>query len=469
MRLLFFCLVVASVTFAQVDTGVIAGTLQDPSGGALANASVGIRSEDTGLERKLTTNSAGRYVSPPLPPGTYQITGELAGFRRTSAVITLTLNQRAVVDLTLEVGATQQEVTVTAEAALLESENSTVANVRTEQAVRDLPLNGRNFSQLIGLTAGVVPAQTQSQGLAVTAVRGTTANSVNGAGFRSNRFLVDGLDNTENHNGQGVLINPPVEAIQEVSVQTSVPGAEFGRGGGNINIRMKSGTRELRGTLFEFLRNSALDAKNFFDPAGKIPPFRMNQFGFVVGGPVVIPGLYKRDHSNTFFFFNYEGIRTRQAQTFLSTVPTVAFKRGDFSAHPNQIFDPRSARQTPQGVVRDPYPGNVIPASHFDPVGRNVLALYPDPNLPGIAANYLATPSQSTDANNWDIKIDHNFSASDQAFFRFSQHAFFSNSGCRLSKDSYFPCKRRNRFSAPFGSCRASPALRQQPSTVRQS
>jgi hypothetical protein len=422
MRRLLLLPIVVWAAVAQVDTGTIAGTLVDASGGALANAVVLIRSQDTGLERKLATNATGRYVSPPLPPGVYRITGEMPGFRRTSATITLTLNQRAVVDLTLEVGATEQQVTVTAEAALLESENSTVGNVRTEQAVKDLPLNGRNFAQLIGLAAGVVPAQTQAQGLALTAVRGTTANSVNGAGFRSNRFLVDGLDNTENHNGQGVLINPPVEAIQEFSVQTSVPPAEFGHGGGNINIRMKSGTRELHGAMFEFLRNSSLDARNFFDPAGDIPPFRMNQFGFVVGGPVFIPSVYNRDRNKTFFFFNYEGIRTRQAQTFLSTVPTADFKRGDFSASPNQIFDPHTARQTVQGVVRDPYPGNRIPESHFDPVGRNVLALYPDPNAGGIAANYLANPSQTTDANNWDLKIDQNFSQSDQAFFRYSRH-----------------------------------------------
>src|ERR1700676_872337 len=162
----------------------------------------------------------------------------MTGFRDTVATVVLTLNQRAVLDFTMEIGAAEQRVTVVGGAPLLETETSTVDNVRTEQAVKDLPLNGRNFSELIGLTAGVMPAQTQVQSAAATAIRGTTANAVNGMGFRANQFLVDGLDNTENHNGQGVLINPPVEAIQEFSVQTSVPPAEFGRGGGKTNGRL---------------------------------------------------------------------------------------------------------------------------------------------------------------------------------------------------------------------------------------
>ncbi len=412
----------AGAAMAQVDTGTIAGTLKDPAGAVLAGAAVTIRDEARGLETKLATNALGLYVSPPLAPGPYHIAAEMTGFRRTVTSITLALNQRAVVDLTLPVGAIEQEITVTAEAPLLESETATVGSLRTEQAIKEMPLNGRNFAQLLGLATGVVPAQTQSQGLALTAIRGTTANAVNGAGFRANRFLFDGPATTENHNGQGILIHPPLEAIQEFSIQSSVAAAEFGRGGGNINIRLRSGTRDLGGTLFEFLRNSSLDAKNFFDPPGKIAPFRMNQFGGVIGGPVLLPGGYNRGRDKTFFFFDYEGIRVRQAQTFLSTIPTAAFKRGDFSASPNRIFSPATARPTPQGVERDPYPNNAIPASQHDAVGRNLLQFYPDPNLSGITSNYLANPSQSTTSNNWDLKMDQNFSPRDQAFFRFSRH-----------------------------------------------
>ena len=243
-------------------------------------------------------------------------------------------------------------------------------------------------------------------------------------GFRANRYLVDGLDNTENHNGQGILIHPPIEAIQEINIQTSVPSAEFGRGGGNINVRLKSGTQGFHGVLFEFLRNSALDAKNFFDsPTRKTPPFVQNQFGFVVGGPVII-GDYNRNRDKTFFFFNYEGLRTRQAQTFRVTVPRPEMRQGDFSAHPNRIFDPTTGRQTPDGVVRDPYPNNTVPLSQQDAVGVNIMNFFPDPNLSGISNNYLTNPSQPSDSNNYDIKIDQNFGDNDNAFFRFSQHDF---------------------------------------------
>jgi hypothetical protein len=404
---------------AQVDTGIIAGALSDSSGAVLPHAAVVIRSVDTGLEAKLSSNDLGQYVSPPLPPGPYEISAEKPGFRRTIARVTLTLNQRAVVDLSLEVGSSQQEVTVAAESPLLESETSTVGNLRTEQSVRDLPLNGRNFAQLIQMTTGVVPAQTQVQTQSLTPDRGVTANVVNGAGFRANQMLVDGLDNTETHNGQGIVLYPPIEAIQEFNVATSVAPPEFGRGGANINVRIKSGTREFHGALFEFLRNSSLDAKNFFDPhTGKTPPFRMNQFGGVIGGPVALPKL--RD--KTFFFFDYEGMRQRQALTFVSSVPLPAFLKGDFSASPTKIFDPATTRASGAGFTRDPFPSNVIPANRIDPVRANLLALFPVPTLPGLANNYLLNPSEPKDFNNFDIKIDHRFTDRDLTFYRYSRH-----------------------------------------------
>jgi hypothetical protein len=410
-----------SIGWSQVDTGTIAGVVKDPSGAVVAGATVAIRNVGTGAVHKAFTNSIGEYVSGPLPPGDYTVAAQSSGFRETIAKLTLTLNQRAVLDLALVVGGSDQQVEVTSDTPLVESETSTLDNVRTEQAVKDLPLNGRNFTELIGLATGVMPAQTQTQSLAATAVRGVVANSVNGMGFRANQFLIDGLDNTENHNGQGVILNPPVEAIQEFSVETSVPPAEFGRGGGNINVRIRSGTRDLHGTAFEFLRNSALDAKNFFDPPGKITPFRMNQFGFALGGPVMLPRLYNHDRNKTFFFVDYEGIRVQQAQTFISTVPTPAMKAGIFPTASGIIYDPTTAVTTAQGVQRTPYTNNTIPASEVSKVGQNLINLYPDPNLGGIASNYLYTPAQTTNSNNYDIKIDQSFGASNQAFFRYSK------------------------------------------------
>jgi hypothetical protein len=415
-------LFVSAVVLAQVDTGTIAGSVTDQSGAVLPDVALTIRGEASGQEYRVATNSAGQFVSPPLQPGPYYVSASRQGFRRANAKVELTLNQRAVLNIALEVGATEQEVTVTAEAPLLESESTTVGNLRTSQSVRDLPLNGRNFANLFGLAAGVVPAQTQVQGLSLTPARGSIANSVNGAGFRANRIMVDGLDNTESHNGQGIILYPSIEAVQEFSMQTSVPPAEFGRGGGNMSIRIKSGTREFRGALFEFFRNSALDAKNFFDAPGKTAPFRNNQFGGVIGGPLLLPGGFNRNREKTFFFFSYEGARTRQAQTFVSNVPLAEMKRGDFSASRNVLFDPATGRTVAQGVQRDPFPGNRIPEARLDSAGRNTLALFPDPFLPGQASNYRSNPSQPRTQNNWDLKIDHRIGANDQMFSRYARH-----------------------------------------------
>lgn len=422
--------VLAWALLAQVNTGNITGTLRDPSGGVLAGASVNIRNEDTGMETKTSTNALGQFVSPPLHPGPYSVTAEMRGFRKTVTTITLTLSQRAVIDLVLPVGSVEEQVTVEAVAPLLESETATVGNLRDERSIRDLPLNTRNFNQLIGLTTGVVPAQTQAGSPALTAIRGTTANSVNGLGFRANHFLVDGLDNSENHNGQGILIYPPVDAIQEFRVQTSVASAEFGRGGGGtINAMYKSGGRNFHGNLFEFFRNSALDAKNFFDGPGKIAPLRLNQFGGTVGGPVLLPGGYNRRRNRTFFFASFEGARVRQALTYLVSVPIPEFRQGNFAQYPNRIYDPLTSR--PSGtagvLARDQFAGNAIPVDRLDGVGQNIVKLYPQPNRAGIAANYGSNPPQPTTSNNFDVKIDQNFSSRDQAFFRFSRHGTDQN------------------------------------------
>ena len=412
-------------TNAQIDTATLAGTVTDASGALVAGAAIEIRSTSTNLAVKVPSNELGQYVSPPLRPGIYSVTVQKTGFRRGISNVSLGIGGRVVLNFTLQVGSVEEQVTVEASAAVLETESSTVSNLRTENEVLNLPLNTRNFSQMIGLATGAVPAQLQSGGLAVTALRGTVANSINGIGFRSNNYRVDGLDNMENHNGQGILIYPPVEAIQEFRVQTSVSSAEFGRGGGgSINVAYKSGTRELHGSLFDFFRNEALDAKNFFDPPGPTPFFHMHQFGATVGGPVRLPG-YNRQRDKTFFFFSYEGEQRNQALTYVVTVPPPAFKQGDFSTSAQRIYDPLTTRPNPAGGtsrIRDQFPGNRIPASRFDRTGQNLINLYPEPNRAGAVNNYGSNPGQPVARNNFDIKIDQNVSPRDQAFFRFSRH-----------------------------------------------
>jgi hypothetical protein len=415
---LFACF--SGLVFAQVDTGVIAGTVRDASAAILPEARITVENEGTGQVLELRTNAQGIYVSPPLRPGEYTVAAEASGFEKIAKRLQLDVSQRAAVDFELRVGAVTQEVTVQELAALLQTETSTLSNLRPERAIKDLPLNGRNFAQLLQLSAGVMPAQTQQGGSPITMKRGVTGNSVNGTRLEENNFLVDGVSNIENHNGLGILIFPSIDAIAEFRIESSVSDAQFGRGGGGtINLTYKSGTTHFHGGAYEFLRNARLDAKNFFDrPDEKTPPFKQNQFGAFLGGPL----LPWRAEKKAFFFANYEGARVRQAQTLISTIPTAAFREGDFSGVSQRIFDPLTQREPAPGqFVRDPFLGNRIPANRLDPVGRNIVGLFPLPNLgTGAANNFLFNPVRSITGDKFDFKVDAIFSERDTAFVRYS-------------------------------------------------
>jgi hypothetical protein len=408
--------------FAQTtDTGVIISTIKDVSGNAVVNATVQIHSESTGITVAAAGTGTGNYTSPPLLPGAYTVTVQAPGFAREVSHLTVELNERAVLDFTLRVGSASQTVTVESAAPLLEPESSTVGAVQNEEAVANLPLNTRNFNQLISLASGVMPAQTQTGALAITAGRGVTANQVNGLDFRDNNYRVDGLDNSENHNGQGILLFPPVEAIQEFQVQTSVPNAEYGHGGAAIIVAYKSGGRDFHGDLFEFLRNSALDAKNYFDASGPIPPFHFNDYGLTVGGPILLPH-YNKNRDKSFFFFSWEGERRSQPLTYVSTVPLAAFKQGNFSSAAQTIYDPLTTQTLPnESVVRTAFPGNVIPTNRINQAGLNLINLFPNPNLPGLVSNYSSAPAGTDTRDNFDLRIDQRFMAQDQGFIRLSR------------------------------------------------
>jgi hypothetical protein len=226
---------------------------------------------------------------------------------------------------------------VTAATPLLQTQTVVLGDVITEKQVKDLPLNGRNFVQLLTLTPGVTPgasASPQTQPI-LTSARGTTAVQINGQNDLSTNYLLDGIDNNETTIG-GIVIFPPIDAVQEFKVQTSASSSDFGRnGGGQVNVSLKSGTNEFHGNVFEFLRNSALDAKNFFDPVNQPKlPLRLNQFGFTAGGPI------RKD--KTFFFGDYQGSRVRQVQTLNLTVPTARMRTGDMSELGRPVYDPAS-------------------------------------------------------------------------------------------------------------------------------
>ena len=397
-----------------VETGTITGVVHDNSGAVISSARVTIRNAATGLANSTATDSQGIYVSPPLVPGNYNVEFEAAGFGRLLENVRIEVGQRVAADATLSIGEATQTVTVEATTQLLESETSSVSNLRTEEEVKDLPLNGRNFAELLGLGAGVVPAQTQIQSVPYAQQRGPSSYAFNGLRFQENRLLLDGIGDNENHNGLGVVIFPPIDAVQEFSEQTTDADARYGRGNaGTINLVYKSGTAQYHGEIFEFLRNSALDAKNYFDKGTK-PGFKMNEFGATFGGP-----LFTRHDPKTFFFADYSGQRTRQGLTFIDTVPdfTLTPSGYDFSAYSTPVKNPAT------GLA---YANNFVPIGDVNTTGANILNFYKQyasPNIAGAttANNFLFNPTRSVTEDAFDVKIDHRFSDSDSAFGRYSQ------------------------------------------------
>src|SRR5579859_7757773 len=287
---------------AQTTAGAIVGTVTDPSGAVIAGATITVTNMDTNISVKATTDQTGNYVVTPLNVGRYSVSVEAAGFKRSvRSDITLNVQDRLRVDATLEVGAVTDTVEVAAAAPMLETDTSYLGEVVDSQRIVDLPLNGRIFTRLAVLTAGTTPT--------VHGARDENSGGFSSNGVRpyQNNYLLDGVDNNSLSEDlvsqQSFVIGPPPDAIAEFKVQTNSMSAEFGRSGGAVlNVTIKSGTNQLHGTVYEFLRNSALDAKNFFDdPTLPIPEFRLNQFGGSVGGPIA--------KNRTFFFFDYQGTR----------------------------------------------------------------------------------------------------------------------------------------------------------------
>jgi hypothetical protein len=404
--------------WAQVETGTISGSISDPSGSVIPLATVTIKSGSTGLAVVLQSNEVGRFQSPPLKPGEYELSVAQPGFKSSVLTVRVEVNQRVSADVKLEVGDAAERVTIEATAVQLESETSTLGNIRPARAVAELPLNARNFATLIFLSPGTVPSfDRDSSGLSGTTRRGVTNVSVNGVRPTNdwNSLLIEGLDNTENHNGFGAAVFPPVDAIQEFKVQTSAADAQFGRAaGGFTNVVLKSGGRDVHGSVFEFLRNSEFDAKNFFTAPGASTHFVLNQFGGTLGGPVAVPGVYNTARQKTFFFAVLQFDRRRQAQAFASTVPTPAIHSGNFAEIANRVYDPL----TLTGNARQQFPGNLIPASRLNATGKGLVDLYPTPNRPGLVNNYTSDASRIYNSWQTDYKVDHYLSSNNMVTFR---------------------------------------------------
>ncbi len=421
-QLLFglFLLLLSGTVFAQVTTADLVGTVRDNSGAVVRNVKVTLTNVATNVGRNIVTDDSGNYVFTALQPGIYKLTAEADGFRRVERTgVELQVNQRAQIDIEMQVGAVGETVQITGSAPLLESQSSVLGSVIQEQQVQDLPLNGRNFVQLAVLSPGVSGA---GQGMRGTIMSGSRPDDlrpgtelfVNGNRESSNNYLYDGIDNNDRLT-LAIIVRPAVEAIKEFKIQTNLFSAEQGRNpGGQVNVVTKSGSNDLHGTVYEFLRNRALDANNFFSNRARTakPQFQQNQFGGAVGGRLL------RD--KTFFFGDYDGFRQNLGRLFVNTVPTLKMRQGDFSEIAGGIFDPATTVQNGTTYTRQQFANNIIPRERWDPVMAKLINAYPLPTTAGLANNLVTTPVRKQNWDQFDVRIDHNHSERNTFFGRYS-------------------------------------------------
>lgn len=431
--LLALTLIPPATSLAQVTTGTILGTVRDNSQAVVSGAQITVTEEGKGTSQKFATDDTGNYSAPFLIPGTYTVAVEVPGFKKQVRTgVILQVDQKARVDFTLEVGEVTETIDVIAAAPIIKADSSELGEVIEERAVRELPLNGRNFAQLVYLTPGVTTGQVGENlsGASTFNPRGTSTFNALGHHGNSNGWLVDGIDNNE-YTFNTVIVTPTIESVREFKVLTGTYSAEFGRGAGVVSVSTKSGSNEIHGNVFEFIRNDSLDARNYFArPQDPKPVFRRNQFGAAVGGPILT--------NRTFFFGDYAGLREIRGTPFINTVPTAKTRVGDFTEFTDgsgrliQIYDPLTTRLNPNfdssrpvsasnpQFLRDPFPGNVIPANRINPVGLNVASIYPLPNGPGNFNNYTTTVNRDVQDDAFNVRIDHKLSDSDSLFVRYS-------------------------------------------------
>ncbi len=404
---------------AQTQNGEIKGVVTDPAGSRIPKAAVTATNQSTQIYRTVESSDTGDYVISNLQPGVYRVAVTKQGFQKgLTQDVTLDVNQIVTLDIQLRVGAMNETtVSVAAEGALLEAATAQLGTVITEEKIVDLPLNARNFSELVTLTPGATPVSVgeNNSPLFVAKVGQSYFPAINGQTNRSNTFTLDGIYNNGNYGGT-YAIAPNVDALSEFKVQSHSDQAEFGGvTGGIVNLITKSGTNQFHGTAYEFLRNDALDARGFF--TAKKPPLRQNQFGATVGGPI--------RKNNTFFFFSYEGYRQRNPISALTVVPTPATIERRFQcAELRQIFNPFSTRVNPANAntyLRDPFPNNMIPSSLLNPSMQAwAKAVIPAPISTGFANfNQRNGDPQSFPSNQYNLRGDHQISQTDSIWMRY--------------------------------------------------
>jgi hypothetical protein len=390
-----------------MNTGEIAGSVRDLSGGVLPGASLLVQQAGTGQKFTASSNSSGEYLFAQLPVGAYTITVSASNFKQSSVRrLEIHAGDRLRQDFTLQVGDSTEVVTVEADSDSVPPESAAIRDVIGHQQVVDLPLKERQFLDLAMLSEAVVRPPGGTRGDAMQ----QAGKLINVLGQRSghNLYLLDGVAVTDEH-FNNLVIAPSIEAIQEFNIQKTSYAPEFGgKSGAVVNVVTRSGTNNFHGSLFEYVRNDVFDAKNYFDcAAAPIPPFRQNQFGGSLGGPI--------RKNKTFFFLSYEAQRTRKSLTQTFSVPTAAMRSGDFSGLA-PVYDPADVT----AGQRAPFGNSQIPAPRLDAVARALLARIPLPNLGGIAQNLLSSETQRTNGNQYSVRLDHQLSEKDTSYFRTS-------------------------------------------------
>jgi len=428
-----FCLSLSQVITAQETTARISGQVTDQAGAVINNAELTLTNPETRGARTATTDDNGYYSIAFIPPGKYDLSVKVPGFKEhLNRGLELSVNDRKTLNVTLEPGAPSETVTVTAETPIIQT-SPTVGDVIENRRIVELPLNNRNFMQLIMAVPGVTSSGDSEIGVGLT---NTVNISIGGQRRNSINFLVDGVMDTDVGSNITLLSVATIDSIQEFRVITSVPTAEFGRsGGGVVNLITRSGTRQFHGGFYEFLRNDKLNANSFFNnaagsfadgtPRAPRPKLRYNNYGFNIGGPVLLPrfaeggpSVFGRKRDKTFFFFSEEWRKViRQPTQNIITVPSLLERSGDFSEPGNvTIFDPLTGL---------PFPGNKIPQFRIDPTALAVLSVFPEPNVASLTSgrapnrfNVIAPDLQNTRQE--VLRVDHNFTSNTRLTGRYT-------------------------------------------------
>ncbi len=438
IRTITLLAIVSATAYGQ--WGRITGRITDSTSAVVVDADVRVMNQDTGIKWETKSNEVGYYTLSVLPPGRYQFLVQKSGFRPISrSGVALEVGQVARVDFVLDVGTLAETITVQGDASHVQTEQATLGTVVERRRIAELPLNGRNVFALVMLVAGVksqagpMNSGFSDRGISLSAV------AINGGPSALNSYVLDGGNNNQSYLAD-LNVNPAVDAIEEFKVQTNNMSAEYGfTAGGVVNLVTRSGTNDAHGSLYEFLRNDKLDARNTFSTSKNA--LRYNQFGGALGGPVYLPRLYQ-GRDRTFFFFNYEEWRFRQFLNPITSVPTASQRKGDFSDLRDAngllttLYDPSTTRANSAGAgyLRDPLPGNVLPSSALDPVAVNMLQFYPLPNRTPSnvytnSNNYIATNAWTRSMRQYTAKIDHSFSAKNRLSGRFMYYRHFDDNG----------------------------------------